>query len=229
MCGDDRPAISFDGVNYLVAWEHWQSGSCYDIYAARVTPGGAVLDTAGVPISVGGYGQRSPAVAFDGTDFRVTWEDHGDGSGDIYGARVTPAGTVLDVGPVVRQPGSQSHPCLCRGRGSDILLVYQGWAGTVDGRTYKTQRVWGKPNPDPGVAEKPNREVRTSSRQPTFARDVLRIAQHSSCELLDASGRCVLKLRPGPNDVSRLATGVYFVQLRLKQQAQTIHKVILTR
>ena len=30
--------------------------------------------------------------------------------------------------------------------------------------------------------------------------------------LLDAAGRCVLDLRPGPNDVRHLSPGVYFVR-----------------
>ena len=48
----------------------------------------------------------------------------------------------------------------------------------------------------------------------------------------------MLKLHPGPNDVSRLAPGVYFVQLKHKLSAQTglslrlepeLTKVIVTR
>jgi hypothetical protein len=43
-------------------------------------------------------------------------------------------------------------------------------------------------------------------------------------ELLDASGRKVLNIRPGANDVSRLAPGVYFVQ---EAQARAVHKIIV--
>jgi hypothetical protein len=42
--------------------------------------------------------------------------------------------------------------------------------------------------------------------------------------LLDASGRNVMELVPGPNDVSRLAPGVYFVR-----QGAGVHKVVITR
>jgi hypothetical protein len=45
--------------------------------------------------------------------------------------------------------------------------------------------------------------------------------------LFSLSGQKVLVLRPGPNDVSRLAPGVYFVQART--QARVIRKVVVAR
>jgi hypothetical protein len=67
-----------------------------------------------------------------------------------------------------------------------------------------------------GIAETPNAEVRTTSPGPTIVRGVLRLAdgtRHTACSagLLDISGRKVLDLQPGANDVSRLSPGVYFV------------------
>ena len=52
--------------------------------------------------------------------------------------------------------------------------------------------------------------------------------------LLDISGRRVLVLHPGPNDVSRLAPGVYFVRERLaavspEPSAVSVRKVIVTK
>ncbi|MFO7650152.1 MAG: YncE family protein, partial [bacterium] len=46
---------------------------------------------------------------------------------------------------------------------------------------------------------------------PTVVRGILRLPQPASGTLLDASGRAVLALKDGANDVSRLAPGVYFV------------------
>jgi hypothetical protein len=46
------PRVAFDGTNYLVAWEDERSGS-QDIYGARVTRGGVVLDPAGFLILSG--------------------------------------------------------------------------------------------------------------------------------------------------------------------------------
>jgi hypothetical protein len=49
--------------------------------------------------------------------------------------------------------------------------------------------------------------------------------------LLDASGRKVMDLRPGPNDVSRLAPGVYFVRQAsgVEREASGVNKVVVTR
>ena len=55
------PALTFNGVNYLVVWEDDRSGSRTDIYGARVTRAGVVLDGAGIPLSVGADGQFQPA------------------------------------------------------------------------------------------------------------------------------------------------------------------------
>jgi hypothetical protein len=45
-------------------------------------------------------------------------------------------------------------------------------------------------------------------------------------ELLDAAGRKVLDLRPGENDVSHLAPGVYFVR---EAGTQAVRKVVVQR
>lgn len=103
------PAIAFDGTNYLVIWRDTRSGSGpaadTDIYGTRVTPAGGVLDPAGIAISTAAGYQGEPQLAFDGTNYLSVWEDGrtfanqlGQIPGvDIYGARVTAAGTVLDL------------------------------------------------------------------------------------------------------------------------------------
>jgi hypothetical protein len=63
-----------------------------------------------------------------------------------------------------------------------------------------------------------NDERGTMNARPTIVRGVLclppasSIGRDASCVLLDVSGRKVFDLRPGANDVSRLAPGVYFVR-----------------
>jgi hypothetical protein len=74
----------------------------------------------------------------------------------------------------------------------------------------------------------------TMSAGPTIVRGVLFLPDSpglrvsaSPC-LLDASGRKVTALRPGPNDVSALSPGVYFVRER-QAQALATRKVVLAR
>ncbi|HTW92254.1 MAG TPA: M1 family metallopeptidase [bacterium] len=67
-----------------------------------------------------------------------------------------------------------------------------------------------------GIEEMPNDEVRMMNVGPTIVHGVLRLAngerRMATSELLDIAGRKVLDLRPGPNDVSGLAPGIYFVR-----------------
>lgn len=90
--------IGFDGTNYFIVWEDFRNGSNYDIYGARVTPQGILIDSAGIPIITSSSQQRSPVIAFDGINYLVVWrESQAEIDGDIYGVRVSPSGIVLDT------------------------------------------------------------------------------------------------------------------------------------
>ena len=81
-----------------------------DIYAARVTADGDVLDPAGIAISTQtGYEQYS-SVASRGDEFLVVWDDERAGPDEnVYGSRVAADGTVLDPrGSRSRQPADRN-------------------------------------------------------------------------------------------------------------------------
>lgn len=105
--GNDHlsPVVAFDGENYMVVWEQRPAASPLpsSLYASRVTPAGVVLNPTGFPISTHALGQYSPSIAFDGGNYLITWLDLRAQTGvvplphpDIYAARVTPAGLLLD-------------------------------------------------------------------------------------------------------------------------------------
>src|SRR5207244_8680160 len=89
------PVLAFDGANYLAVWEDFRSGPA-DIYGARLSPFGTVLDPEGIPVSTAADHQQYPALAFDGTNYLAGWEDRRSQAGDpdIYGARARPAAAV---------------------------------------------------------------------------------------------------------------------------------------
>lgn len=92
-----RPAIGWNGSTFLVAWEDTRNDLFHpDVYAARVTPAGAVLDPAGIAISTAGLDQSNVKVASNGVDFLAVWQDSRNGTGDVYAARVNAAGVVAD-------------------------------------------------------------------------------------------------------------------------------------
>jgi len=99
-----RPDVTWDGGNHLVVWQDHRSGptgvsGTWDIYGARVSAAGSVLDPSGIAISTEAGDQNYPAVASDGTRFLVAWQDLRSGTfSDLYAAQVTPSGEAPDAG-----------------------------------------------------------------------------------------------------------------------------------
>ena len=97
----DYPAVAFDGTNFLVVWEDVRNRKDVDVYGARISEAGQLLDAQAFPISAqAGVNEVRPTVAFAGGNYFVAWSDSRkdtvNGIYGIYGARVSPAGVVLD-------------------------------------------------------------------------------------------------------------------------------------
>jgi len=233
--GQSYPSVACGGDRFLVAWMDNRSGVDRNVYGARVGTGGAVLDSAGIPVSTAEREQLYPTAAFDGSDFVVVWEDNRQSyeNYDVYGARVSPDGLVGDTVVITQRQGNQRTPDIARGPDAQVLVAYSGWTEEIGGRPARTMRAWGKLYPGPGVEEAPNAEVRTTNPVPTIVRGVLLLSEAASrkpqaASLMDATGRKVIELEPGANDVSRLAPGVYFVR-RLAGEHPATEKVVLQR
>ena len=127
----DNPDISFDGQNFLVVWTDSRSGTNGDIYAARVSPDGLVLDPDGFPVAADTFDDASPAVCFTGTDYLVVWQDGPlwQGKNDIYGALVSPAGVVTKPRFVVSgATNDQICPAVASGP-TNSLVVWEDARG----------------------------------------------------------------------------------------------------
>jgi hypothetical protein len=122
-------AVGFDGTNYLVVWETQLGGNYSIICGARVTPGGEVLDPSGLLISDAAFYRGSPALAFDGTNYLVAWQDFRRGYAyHIYGARVTPGGQVLDpVGFQVSEGSNDAHSPALGFDGTNYLVAWEDY------------------------------------------------------------------------------------------------------
>jgi len=135
------PSIAFDANNYLVVWQDCRSGEDDDIYGARISQTGIVLDPNGIIISFAASDQYTPRVAFDGTDYLVSWEDYRNGDyPDIYGTRLSQAGLVIDPNGIFisNAPDSQMMPCVAFD-GINYLVAWQDLRDSIDWNIYGTR------------------------------------------------------------------------------------------
>lgn len=128
--GNRRAPAVAGGAEFLVVWE-----SCPDycaVWGARIGVDGVVKDLAGIPISPAAVAQSAPAVASDGTDYLVVWQDYDQMTytADVRGARVSAAGVVLDAAgfDVAAPAGDQIQPTVVAG-GGGYLVAWQDWRG----------------------------------------------------------------------------------------------------
>ncbi|MFB0509359.1 MAG: hypothetical protein ACETVX_02585, partial [bacterium] len=112
------PSLAFDGTNYLVVWQDTRGGSTYDIYGARVSTSGTVLDPSGILISAADDNQQNPEVGFDQNNWLIVWQDRRYGSDyDIFGTRVSSSGSILDTNGITifQGTGDQRYPAVSSG------------------------------------------------------------------------------------------------------------------
>ena len=125
-----HPRISFNGTNFFVVWSDNRDGHG-EIYGARVTPDGTVLDPGGIKLVNATGARGSPDVAFCGSYWLCVWEDTRDGDKDIYGTRVDAAGTVLDDPSILISEASfddEIYPAVSSD-GSQFIVTYIEWYG----------------------------------------------------------------------------------------------------
>jgi len=95
-----------------------------------------------------------------------------------------------------------------------MLLAYSGWTSTVEERPYNSPRIWATLSPVDAIEEGQPAAVPAARPAATIVRNVLALpdAPHAATStLLSIDGRRVLSLRPGTNDISGLAPGVYYL------------------
>jgi hypothetical protein len=236
------PDVAFSGQKYLFVWRNNSLANANNYIAGRIMNSNGTFATGNFTIAEAPGRQLRPVVGWDGTNFVVAWDDQRnqgaffDERTDIYGARVTEAGTVLDptgfpiyVGP----QGDATAAILSRADGvSFVASARFQTAGLYD--TYRIGlTILGldatavPPNADllglPGVSMAPNPfRARTSIDYVLAHAGSIRLSIH------DISGRLVRTLVQDAimpagrhsvawdgraDDGSDLPSGVYFSRL----------------
>ena len=242
-------SVAFDGVNYLVVWEDDRNNpNILDIYGARVDTSGVVLDTVGIAISTASGQQRCPVVAFDGSDYLVLWEDfRSDSTSDIYGAKVSTSGEVLNNYVVSTQIGKQLSPALVRGNADRILAIYSGWTDSINTYPANTMRIWGIFYPFIGIEENVGSMIRSTEpnlriypnpfHNECIIRYYLPQETHVHISLYDVVGRLIKEIIKEKQNagnynkvmkITDLTQGVYFIRLKTHDES-LVEKVIFLK
>jgi hypothetical protein len=111
---------------------------------ARVDPSGAVVDPEGITVSAGNGRQWAPSVVYNGAYHIVTWSDARNGrrNVDIYAARVSPLGGVIDPGGIgISTDGDSQVLPAAASDDSGRLLVAHSWLRPAS--IFGYWRVWG--------------------------------------------------------------------------------------
>jgi hypothetical protein len=235
--GEGCAGLASDGSNYLAVWERLDA-NMVDVRGARISTAGVLLDSFLVHPAVDSYA-TPPIVRFDGTSYGAVWVDTSWGSTwGISGAQISTEGEVIGVGRIASPLAWHTYypmVSMAFGAGSQALCAYPCWTDECQGRTYNTERIWGRIGALAGIEEKSGTLV-SGPNGGTIVRGVLFLPAATSTKLqaaslLDISGRKVLNLKTGANDVSGLAPGVFFIRQAssVRREASSIVKVVVAR
>ena len=221
----NQPMVAAAGPNVHTCWWDGRPGG-YGIWYRGSTDNGATWNPEQY-LADTTYGSDYPAIAAAGGNVHVAYRAFPAGQSVINYRGSTDNGqtwlpetaltTVAGNGTaVLAATGSRAH-----------LLFYDNRDGNFE-MYYKRNLTAG------GVEETMKDERGTMNVGPTLVRGVLNLPSaiynlQSEMALLDVSGRTVLALHSGANDVSRLAPGVYFVHSAIDTRHPSITRVVVTR
>jgi hypothetical protein len=146
-----QPAVAVGNGLSLVVWSELVGPGDADVYAVRVRASdGAVLDASPLRIATGSAIQYSPAVAFDGTNFLVVWDEQRQSAPQVYGTRVRASdGTVLDV-PRHFSKNSFAFPPQFNASvafdGTNYVVTWEGWNIAGPSTSYAIQGIRVRPS-----------------------------------------------------------------------------------
>jgi hypothetical protein len=211
----------------------------YELYYRRTTDYGSTWEPE-VRLTTDTTGTYNPSIAALGPNVHVAWEA-------LYGTSFAMYKHSTDVG-VTWSPDTaltvtpaywSVSPCIAV-LGDGVHMVWTDFRDSEYGEVYYMRNLVGSPVSE----ERSMPYTLRPTPNATIIRGVLwlpglgtrselpeRNSVMSRAVLLDASGRTVLDLKPGPNDVRHLPAGVYFVRQAsgMMHEACGTTKVIVTR
>jgi probable HAF family extracellular repeat protein len=142
----NAPRVASDGSGFLVVWSENRYYAAAQLFGARVSHTGQVLDPDGIPITDHAFYTRfAPDVCWDGADYVVGYNKGGaDLDDDIFATRVSSGGAVLDPAGFLVKGGAatQSQAAVAPRAGGGVQAVWtDAEAGGPDSLDIETAQV----------------------------------------------------------------------------------------
>lgn len=127
------PDVAFDGSNCLAVWQEYRSTTGMDVCGTRITPAGEVVDSSGLLIAASLAFQGAPALAFDGSQYVVVYEDEYGGTKDLKEVTVSPSGEVgTSPNIIIATSSNEAKPTLAIGPGNHLVAWQDDRSGPND-------------------------------------------------------------------------------------------------
>jgi hypothetical protein len=221
------PCVGVSGSSVHVVWQD-NRGPLPGLFYARSTDRGATWNT---PAAITQHPTVTlPSIAVSGSVVHLIWPDvptPRDVNTEVYYRRSVNGGQTWGPETRLTSDTAWSEQPSVAVAGSRVHVV---WEDERDGN----DEIYYKRNPTgnaPGIEEQAATPADRQRSPATVVRGTLRLpavdaGDEESPVLLDAAGRRVIDLYPGPNDLSRLAPGVYFCRLRAGDGNRTVKLVV---
>lgn len=138
--GTNSPALAFDGTNYLLVYRKFIPISGLEqIRGVFISPGSGQITGGEFPITPAPGYQEDPAIAFDGTNYLVAWDQQGwdTQTPGIYVARVGRDSTVLDASGILIS-NQLGHPAVAFD-GTNYMVAYQRSPNNLNYQIFATR------------------------------------------------------------------------------------------
>ena len=135
--------VAFGGTNGLLAYSEYNlSTNQHELHGVLLNPDGTTA-LPGFAIATDNSTHLDPAVAFDGVNFLVVWQQlatSGATLGSIYGVRVSPDGQVIDPAPImIADPANGAFSPSVAFDGTNYLVVWSEGSGNLTAGIYGTR------------------------------------------------------------------------------------------
>jgi len=137
------PVIAVNGVNVYLAWVDRTPGNA-EIYFMRSTDSGATWQTAKRLTNTSGD-SNSPAIAVNGANIYITWNDDTPGNAEIYFRKSTNSGTSWQAAVRLTFNSGDSYNSAIAVRNNNVYVTWQD-------NTSGNNEIYFRKSPDTGTS-----------------------------------------------------------------------------